>query len=876
MEGVAQPSGTVTLVFTDIEGSTRLLAELGDGAYLEALDEHRRAVRDAFGRYRGYEVDTQGDSFFYAFASARDAASAVEEAMAALAGGPIRIRVGIHTGEPVLDPPNYAGLDVHRAARIMAAGHGGQVLVSRSTRDLLDDSVVLADLGDHRLKDLSSPQRLFQLGSAEFPALKTLHRTNLPVPATAFIGREHELRELAALLSDGVRLLTLTGPGGTGKTRLATQTAAESSDAFPDGVWWVGLAPARDPAAIPSLVAATLGLREEPGVELLDTIAGGLEGRRCLVLLDNVEHLLPDAADHLARLASVDGPTFLVTSRERLQLTRERVYPVPTLSRTDGLELFHARVAALGAPPSPDEAASLLCARLDDLPLAIELAAARTVVLSAEQIYDRLSARLDLAHAARDVDPRQRTLRATVEWSYQLLEPVESELFARLSVFAGGCTLEAAETVCLAELDALASLVDKSLVRRDHERFWMLETIREFAAEQLDAASDGETVREAWASYFLTLAERAEPELWSVDQGHWLELLDAEHANVRAVLVWALAVETNEIALRLAAALEPFWEARGHIDDGRQLMTDALARSGRDAPTARAKALFGLSRLLHIRREIALEQSVLEEAVELARDARATRELVFSLSHLGMLINELGDTERAAAFFDESIALARAHENPWLTAMAANNYGYGLLILGDIERARPLIEEAVALRRTLGEPRGLMVSLGSRAELALSEHDYEAATPLLNEALSLARKIGHREGELFALSELGIVRLMRNDPSGARAALAESLRGAGEIGFLWVGVMCLAGFAALAQLHGEASLAARLWGAVDALVESASLPPQAETRPLYESFLPLTRSELGEAGFELAAAEGAQLTFEKASALALLGRDDGP
>jgi predicted ATPase/class 3 adenylate cyclase len=869
MDSVAQPSGTVTLVFTDIEGSTRLLAELGAVVYREALDEHRRVVRESFGAHGGYEVDTQGDSFFYAFASARDAFSAAELATTALEDGSIRIRVGIHTGEPECDPPRYVGLDVHRAARIMAAAHGGQVLLSQSTRDLLDDTVVLSDLGEHRLKDLSHPQRLFQLGMGSFPPLKTLHRTNLPVPATAFIGRDRELTDLGELLRDGARLVTLTGPGGTGKTRLAAQAAAASSDTFSDGVWWVALAPARNPSVIPSLVAAALELREEPGLELLDTIARALEGKRCLLLLDNAEHLLPEVADHVARLASVDGPTLLVTSRERLQLTRERVYPVPTLTRTDGLELFHARVAALGAPASRDEAAAKLCARLDDLPLAIELAAARTLVLSAEEIHERLSARLDLAHGARDADPRQRTLRATVEWSYQLLAPAESELFARLSVFAGGCTLDAAEVICRAQLDTLASLVDKSLVRRDRDRFWMLETIREFAAEQLDAAPEGDEVREAWASYFLELAERAEPELWSVDQGRWLELLDAEHANVRAVLVWALAEDRHEVALRLAAALEPFWEARGHIDEGRQLLTDALAHSGRGAPAARAKALFGVSRLLALRREVALERDALEEAVELARDAGATREHVFSLSHLGNLSFELGDLEHSAAFHDEAVALARVHGDPWLTAMAVNNCGYSLLSRGDNERARPLIEEAVALRRALGEPRGLVVSLASGAELALAELDFEAAEPLLDEALSLARGIGHRELQLMVLCELGIVRLMRDDVTGSQKAFAESLRGSSELGMVHLGVMCLAGFASLAQLHGEPTLSARLWGAADGLAESGSLPQRAETRPLYDSFLPLTRSELGAAAFADAAGSGAALSFAKAAELAL-------
>jgi class 3 adenylate cyclase/tetratricopeptide (TPR) repeat protein len=321
MSAVPQPAGTVTMVFTDIEGSTRLLEELGHDAYAEALDAHRVAVREAFARHAGYEVDTQGDSFFYAFRTAAGAARAVNEAMAPLGGGPIAIRVGIHTGEPSLDPPTYIGLDVHTAARIMATGHGGQVVLSQSTRDLLDDSFTLTDLGEHRLKDLSRRQRLYQLGPGEFAPLRTLHRTNLPVPATAFIGRGADLGELGPLLHDGVRLLTLTGPGGVGKTRLALQAVAEAADAFPGGVWWVPLSALRDPGLVLSSVASTLGVPEAPGRGLDELLIDVLSAGRSLLPLDNLEHLLPAAAFPVAQLRDAGGATVVVTSRERLQLS---------------------------------------------------------------------------------------------------------------------------------------------------------------------------------------------------------------------------------------------------------------------------------------------------------------------------------------------------------------------------------------------------------------------------------------------------------------------------------------------------------------------------------------------------------------------------
>jgi len=865
---VVQPAGTVTLVFTDIEGSTRLLSELGEDVYRDALREHRRVVREAFGRRGGYEIDYDGDAFFYAFASAGDALSAVEEAMSALGAGPIRIRVGVHTGEPALDPPKYVGLDVHRAARVMAAGHGGQVLVSRQTRELAGEGFEFRDLGEHRLKDLTGPQRLYQLGAGEFKPLRTLYRTNLPVPGTPFLGREAELAEVCALVRGG-GYVTLTGPGGTGKTRLAAQAAAEVADDFPDGVWWVPLSAVSDPALVLGAVAQAMDVQEEAGVPLDVTLRAALGGKRVLLLLDNAEHLLPDAAEHVASLGGSEGPAFLVTSRERLHLSAERVFPVPSLAERDGIELFTQRARALGLEIDDTPAVSALCASLDNLPLAIELAAARTAILSPAEILARLSTRLDSLKGPRDVDPRHQTLRATIEWSYELLSEEERTLFARLAVFAGGSTLEAAEEVTEADLDTLASLLDKSLLRRSGDRYWMLATIREYALERLEQLPGHDELRRRYAAHYLALASAGEAELWGRDQKRWLDLLETEHPNMRDALAWSIRTGDGETAMKLIAALQPFWEARGHVDEGRRWFAEATERGGAVSGATRSKALFAISRLAGMQSDYAEERDLLEQAVALARDPFAPHELIFALSHLGSVVAQaFGDRDRAEELHEECLALARSHGDPWLTAMALNNSGFRLVTQGDLEGARPLLEESLALRRALGEKRGIAVTLGSLAELAIAEGDYEGAMPALTESLELAREIDHREVVAIALAERGVVALLLGEPEEAGRDLEEALALCRELGSREVGAICAAGFAASAVAAGDVRRGVRLWGAADALVEETGTAAQSQTRPLFERFLPDARAALAPAEFELEWGTGRRLGFQDALALA--------
>jgi predicted ATPase/class 3 adenylate cyclase len=554
------PTGTVTFVFTDVEGSTRLLSELGAEAYAEALAEHRRVLRKACAAEHGIEVDTQGDAFFFAFASAPGAVAAASSFTEALASGPVHVRVGLHTGTPLLAEEGYVGHDVHVAARIAAAGHGGQIVVSQATAALLDGAP-LVSLGSHRLKDVAGSLALYQLGEGDFPPLATIANTNLPTPISSFVGREAELVAAGVLLQP-TRLLTITGPGGAGKTRFALELARRAREErfsdYPAGVFACFLASLRDPQLVLATIAQTLSVREQAGESAFEALASHLERKQLLLLLDNLEHLLESTPELAQLLERCPGLTFLVTSRELLRLRGERAYILPPLVEQESVSLFCERA---GVEPSLE--IEELCRRLEGLPLALELAAARLTILTPAQLLERLSRRLDLLKGMRDSDPRQLTLRATIEWSHDLLSPVEQRLFRALSVFAGGCTLAAAEEVAAADLDNLQSLVDKSLVRYTDGRYWMLETISEYAADALERAGEASQLRRAHGDYYLASAEEAGRHLRGADQDVWMERVEQQGANPAAAAAFFLETDEPASALRIGSALADFWERSG-------------------------------------------------------------------------------------------------------------------------------------------------------------------------------------------------------------------------------------------------------------------------------------------------------------------------
>ncbi len=767
------PSGTVTFLFTDVEGSTRLLHELGAEGYAEALAEHRRLIREACSRHDGVEVDTQGDAFFFAFPTAPGALAAAREMTEALSAGPIQVRVGLHTGTPLLTEEGYVGGDVHFAARVAASGHGGQILVSSATAVLTGPSgsepqaLSFADLGEHRLKDIEGSVPIFQLGEGSFPPLKTISNTNLPRPASSFVGRDEELAEVLSRIEAGARLVTLTGPGGSGKTRLALEAAASLVSEYKAGVFWIGLASLRDPALVTETISQTLGAK--------DGLAEHIAEREMLLLLDNLEQVIEAAAELSSVLSACPNLTLLVTSRELLRIQGEVEYPVPPLAESEAVSLFCER-----AQSDPSEEIGELCARLDSLPLAVELAAARTKALSPAQILERLSQRLDLLKGGRDADPRQQTLRATIEWSYELLLPEEQQLFARLSVFAGGCTFEATEAVADADLDTLQSLVEKSLLRFTNERYWMLETIREYAGEQLRTSIDAEELGWRHARYFVSLALQGEPHLGGTrDQAAWLTRIDDEHHNISAALSFIESRDAR-MFMRLAVAVWRYWQMQSHFTEGRQWLTRALDLNREPSPL-RCAALEGAGFLAYVQGDFtharALTETLLAEArsvndgpsiaqslhllahlegaagrrkraIELYEQALTYEDhprrgdSLYALGHLAVLG---GDYDRAIDCFEQAQVANRAAGDDWALGSDLMGLGYALHGQGRDEQARDVLRQSLALLAPLGERQALSTCLDALAA-ASAQYTPKLASILMGAAEGLREQIGSRTG----------------------------------------------------------------------------------------------------------------------------------
>jgi predicted ATPase/class 3 adenylate cyclase len=866
------PTGTVTFLFTDIEGSTRLLQALGE-RWQEVLEDHSRLLRGAIREAGGIDLRTEGDSFFAVFRSARAAVSAAVTAQRALAAHPwppeatIRVRMGMHTGEGTVGGEDYVGLDVHRAARIAAAGQGGQVLVSSATSELvlagLPDGVGVRDLGQHRLKDLARPERIYQLTidglPGEFPPIRSMETpTNLPLQRTSFVGREGEVARVKELLK-GPGLLTLTGAGGTGKTRLALQAAKELLEDYPDGVFFVELAPITDPRLVPSSIADAVGARAEGGRPVLDTLRDHLRGRELLLVLDNFEQVLPAPPVVGELLAAAPRMRILVTSREPLHIAGEQELGVPPLELPDArkppvpehltryaaVALFAQRASAVDPSFRVTEAnasaVAEICFRLDGLPLAIELAASRIKLLSPQAILERLERRLELLTGGPiDVPARQRTLREAIAWGYDLLDESERALFRRLSLFAGGWTLDAAEAVADLEselggdvLPVLGSLVNKSLAMRVSAlsgavRFGMLGTIREYGVERLEAAGEVEATEDRLASYFLEVAEQAEPHLRGLQQKRWLDELEQEHDNLRASLRWAIDRGRAEIGLRLVGALWRFWHLHGHLAEGRRWAEEVLAlqaSSGRT--TERAKALTALGGLAYWQEDLPSFRRAYEDALAISRELGDRSAVAEGIYNMAFVLAYEGDLRGAAPMIEESRAMFEELGIRRGVADAIWFMGISARLEGDLPRSRTLAEESLLLHRQVGDLFGTTDSLFGLGRVAFAEGDLTTAASCFLQALDNGERVGNRTGMAIVMDNL----------------------------------------AAKASAEGRHLRALRLGGASEAIKEAAGghAPPVLIDLPDPRE---AAREVLGEAAVYAAWEEGRAMTLDQALAYA--------
>jgi len=948
------PTGTVTFFFSDLEGSTRLLQHLGD-QYAEVLTEQRRLLRDAVSHADGQEIDTTGDGMFFVFSRAGDAVSAAVAAQRAVGrhawpdGAAVRVRMGLHTGEPLRAETGYVGLDVHRAARICAAGHGGQVLVSEATAILvtedLPNDVSLRDLGEHRLKDLAHPERVFQVVAPElqatFPALTSLTTlpNNLPIQLTSFVGREREMAEVKVLLGTS-RLLTLAGAGGCGKTRLVMQVAGEVVPEFRDGVWLVELERLTDPNLVPLTVAAVVHAPEPSGQGILAALTDYLSSRELLLILDNCEHLIAACAQLVhALLRSCPRIRIIATSRERLGVAGETVWRVPSLGLPDprhlppaasladyeSVRLFVDRAVAVlpafALTAQNARAVAEICHHLDGIPLAVELAAARVNALAPDQIAGRLGERFRLLTGGSRVSlPRHQTLKAAMDWSHDLLAEDERAVLRRLSVFAGGWSLEAAEAICAGDgleesdvLDVLTHLVDKSLVVADQRdgsvRYRLLDTIRQYGRVRLAEAGEGAATAKRHRDLFAAIAEQAEPRTFGAEAGVWFARLDLEYDNLRAAFETATAEGDAEVAVRLAGSLWWYWYVRAYATEGRGWL-EAVLKVTPAMPTAtRARLIGRLAFLVWREGDLPGAGRIAEEGLILSRDAGDKQSMALLLVTLAMA--QVGDPDRAAALREQGLVLYRELDDPRGITFCLWMRGWTASVHGDYPAAEHAFTERLTYARRVGDRRGIANSLLWLALLAWHEGDYVRATAQADEALSLAREIGERVMVVWALAVGASAALEGGDIERGIAITEEGLVLASQLGDkittagLWLAAarvarlrgdtgraedlflqtlvvyqsfptwgpagaaQALEGLAVAAAAQGDPARAVRLFGSADAArgVIHTRLP--AVDQQDHDHALSATRATLGDDAFAAAWEEGRAMALDRAIRFAL-------
>jgi predicted ATPase/class 3 adenylate cyclase len=872
-------TGTVCFLMTDIEGSTRLVAALGD-VFPRLLDEHFSVLDEAVTSNGGTVVSSEGDSLFAVFPAARQAVAAAIAGQRAIAAHEwqsateLKVRMGIHAGEAVIGGRDYTGIDVHRTARICAAAWGGEIIASDVVRALAGDDLLegvsFRDLGVHALRDLPAPDRLFQLCApgltTEFPPPRTVTittATNLLSPMTRFIGRTRELRAVQELF-EHERLVTLTGPGGTGKTRLAIEAARSLLDRYPDGVWFVALDTVRDASLLMPTIAQTLHVPEQPGRPIAATLAESLASKRTLLVLDNLEQIVAGAPEIAMLLAATTAVGVLGSSREPLAIAGEHVYQVPPLglpaepgrpkaadlAGSESVDLFIERARAARADFSLDDdnapAVAAICRRLDGLPLAIELAAARTNVLAPEQILSRLDHRLTvLASSRRDLPERQRTLRGAIDWSHDLLSAPERAFFRRFSVFAGGADLDAVAAVVDPDgsvggdiLDLSSGLVDRSLLRStlggNRSRLEMLETIREYAAERLAESTEAPEVQARHAAYYRALAEPLEFVMIDPRRDELLEQVERELPNIRAAIAWSLETADHHTGLVIMTGLLDYWHIRDHVAEARRALDELLDASAADGATPlRAKAT-----------QVAAELS-----------------------------SWVADYARGIELAERAVALAEATGDK-RTIMAAQMVAGWTTVQPQVQKAVIHFDAAIALARETGDDRMLAMSLGGHSAALIRLHDLDRAAADAAEALGISRRIGDGYNAANANASLAIIALLNGDLDGAARGFAEVTRGSSEAGGHLMLLIGLDGLATVALERGELPAGARLAAASDQLRVSIGGGPTLGLVGL-EPALDHARRTMDPIDFERAADEGRALTMEQVVAQAIGDRSMG-
>ncbi len=946
------PTGTVTFLFTDIEGSTRLLQRLGD-EYAQLLATHREILRGAVAGGGGVEVGTEGDSIFAVFPSAVGALEATVAGQRGLGaqswpgGVEVGVRMGLHSGEATLGPEGYVGLDVHRAARIASAAHGGQIVVSATTVGLVEqslpDDVGLRRLGVHRLKDLADAEEIAQVVApdlrGEFPPLRSLERVphNLPLQLTRFVGRDQELAEVSKLLTVS-RMITLTGVGGTGKTRLALQSAADVSDQFDDGVWFVELAAIADPRLVDNAVATVLGVQEQPGQSLLETLGEVLRSKQALLILDNCEHVIEACALLVeAMLRSASNVRVLATSREGLGVAGEVAYAVPSLSipppdashpdellRYDSVALFAQRAAVVrpGFWVTADNAATVaeICRRLDGIPLALELAAARSGTLSAPEIAERLDDRFRLlTGGSRTALPRQQTLAAAVSWSYDLLSDGERVLFDRLSVFSGGFTMAAAEGVCSddaldtqAILDLVSGLVDKSMVlaeRAEHgpTRYRMLETLRQYARERLVESSTSDQYRRRHAMFFAAWAQEGNPKHGGSDNDDWLQAVGVELDNVRAALAWALDAPEPVTFLELCAATAAAWEELGLWEEGRSWLSAAPVFDEAQDAGLRALALIELAELT-VPDDPEAAGAPAERAVILAREAGEPGLVAYALRKLGYVNMHRYRSDESVVALNEAFALAEANDDRWGVAAALKGLGR-TYTRTDPDRSIELLEQSLGIFKELGDQRRIASGLfqvglhrvvhgetragleqfrrsidlyEGRAPRSIRAHllfelggaeshleEWDRAIEHLQEGLQLLTDVGDQRCASLALRDVGLIDLHQGRIDRAEQELRLAVEGSHRVGNKMGTTLALEAMGLVAAQRGAGERAAMLFGAAAALRTDLPIPATIQEAEDSSAALQAARLEMDPETFERGRTSGSSLKMDEAVALAL-------